>query len=439
MFRSRTRLLAAASVFVLSAGAAGAQESTAVQEIVVTAQKQQQQAIDVPIALTAFGARRLEDLGVQDFADLSLFTPGFEVQAQSPNNAGFVMRGITSDSTEAYAEARVSVFQDGVSISKAQAAYVELFDLERVEVAKGPQSTLFGRGALIGGVNLIQAKASTDGFEGYAKVEAGSHNAWLGEAAVNLPITERVALRMAGRLRSRDGYVDNALGGDAFQSIDSGAFRVSLRLEPTEQATVDLIANYQKDTPTSTAFKSNGFSPTDPATGRVLADRSPHSAATLAAGPGFQGGREMGLIREVRSLTGLATVELTDVLTLSSISAYRDYDSEELFDPDGLSLADPDQPERRLWEAVEPGAAAELRRRRPDAGLRGRELLQVEGLPGPTPAVRRADDPRGGGRPTPRGRGGLGPAGHHAGPRGDLRLHGLHRRPVARGGGEPER
>ena len=338
MFRSRTRLLAAASVFVLSVARAEAQEATAVEEIVVTAQKQQQQAIDVPIALTAYGSRRLEELGVQDFADLSLFTPGFEVQEQSPNSAGFVMRGITSDSTEAYAEARVSVFQDGVSISKAQASYVELFDLERVEVAKGPQSTLFGRGALIGGVNIIQAKASTRAFEGYAKVEAGDYNYRLGEAAVNLPVSEQVAVRLAGRIRSRDGYVDNALGGEALQSIDSGAFRASVRLEPTDRVAIDLIANYQKDTPAGTAFKSKAFSPTDPATARVLSDRRPQSAAALAAGAGFEGGRALGLTREVRGLTGLAAIELTEALTLSSISAYRDYDTEEVFDADGLSL-----------------------------------------------------------------------------------------------------
>src|SRR5690606_16755562 len=135
--------------------AAHAQEADAVEEIVVTAQKREQQAVDVPIALTAYSGQRLEALGVEDFADLSLFTPGFEVQDQSPNNPGFVMRGITSASTDSFSEARVSVFQDGVSISKAQGSYVELFDLERVEVAKGPQSTLYGRGALIGAVNVI--------------------------------------------------------------------------------------------------------------------------------------------------------------------------------------------------------------------------------------------------------------------------------------------
>ncbi|MBW4980786.1 Plug domain-containing protein, partial [Marinobacter adhaerens] len=85
----------------------------------------------------------LDDLGITEFDRLGQFVPGFDVQNQSPNNPGFVMRGITSDSGSAFNEPRVSVFQDGVSISKSRGSYVELFDMERVEVAKGPQSTLY--------------------------------------------------------------------------------------------------------------------------------------------------------------------------------------------------------------------------------------------------------------------------------------------------------
>ena len=340
MTMSRARLLAAASVLGLSAmpAMALAQEVSAVEEIVVTAQKTQQRAIDVPISLTAYGAERLEALGVQDFNDLSLFTPGFEVQDQSPNNPGFVMRGITSDSTDSYSEARVSVFQDGVSISKAQGSYVELFDLERVEVAKGPQSTLFGRGALIGGVNLIQKKASTGETEGYFKVEGGNYDYRMAEGAVNAPMNDQLALRLSGRVRYRDGYVKNALGGDGFQSVDTSAFRAALRWEPTDRVAFDLIANYQKDEPNGTAFKSGGFAPTDPATGQVLGDTRPWSAAALAAPANFESG-QLGIDRMVTGYTAIGEFKLTDAVTLNSISAYRRYRSKEMFDPDGTSLA----------------------------------------------------------------------------------------------------
>ncbi|MBI1197041.1 MAG: TonB-dependent receptor [Phenylobacterium sp.] len=337
---SRARLAAAASSVALAGvcGAAAAEEAPAIQEIVVTAQKQQQQAIDVPMSLTAYGSDRLEALGVQDFAGLSQFTPGFKVQDQSPNNPGFVMRGITSDSTDAFAEARVSVFQDGVSISKAQGSYVELFDLERVEVAKGPQSTLFGRGALIGGVNLIEKKASTAGVDAYARGELGDYSYRLMEGAVNMPMGDQLAVRFAGRYRTRDGYVKNALGGEDFQSVDSGAARAAIRWEPTDRFTADLIFNYQEDHPSGTAFKAGGYSPTDPATGQVLADRSPQSPAALAAPANFQGGMKLGVDRKVRGATGLVSYRLSDAVSVDSITAWRDYASKEVFDPDGLSL-----------------------------------------------------------------------------------------------------
>jgi len=339
MTNSTARLLAAASLFALgAASAAQAQNATLLEEIVVTAQKREQQSLDVPLALTAFGAERLNDLGVQDFADLSAYTPGFEVQDQSPNNPGFVMRGITSDSTDASAEARVSVFQDGVSISKAQGSYVELFDLERVEVAKGPQSTLFGRGALIGGVNIIQRKAQPGVFEGYLTGQAGDYGHRMAEGAVNIPMTDAAAIRVSGRIRQRDGYVENALGGEDFQSVDTVAGRLAFNLNPSDRVNFDFIVNYQEDKAAGTAFKSGGFSPTDPTTGQVLASRDPWDAAALVAPANFQGGMSLGVDRTVWGVTGLATIELSDAVTLTSTTAARRFESEEVYDPDGLSL-----------------------------------------------------------------------------------------------------
>ncbi|MFM8821317.1 MAG: TonB-dependent receptor plug domain-containing protein, partial [Phenylobacterium sp.] len=136
--------------------ATGGSGATAVEELIVTAQKREQRTLEVPIALTAYTGDFLDDVGVQEFEELSLLVPGFEVQNQSPNNPGFVMRGITSDDGGATIEPRVSVFQDGVSVSKSRGSYIELFDNARIEVAKGPQSTLFGRSALIGAVNIVQ-------------------------------------------------------------------------------------------------------------------------------------------------------------------------------------------------------------------------------------------------------------------------------------------
>ncbi len=333
----QTSLLAAVSLSALVAGAAQAQSNDLIDELIVTAQKREQAAIDVPMALTAYSGDRLEKLGVQDFQQLSRFTPGLLVQDQSPNNPGFVMRGITSDSTEATAEARVSVFQDGVSISKAQGSYIELFDLERVEVAKGPQSTLYGRGAMIGAVNLIQAKADPSATSAWAKLGGGNFGQVNAEGYVNLPLNEQFAVRLAGRLRERDGYVENALGGDAFNSISTYAVRGTLSYRSGGKLSADLIYNYQHDDPTGTAFKSGGFSPASPLTGQVLAGREPWEPAALAAPASFGQG-DLGVDRTVQGATALVNYELTDSLTLASVTAWRQFESKEVYDPDGLAL-----------------------------------------------------------------------------------------------------
>ena len=344
MTSSYRRLLLTAAGLSAIAFSSAAQAQVAapddgtVEEIVVTAQKREQQAVDVPIALTAYSGARLEKLGVEDFADLALFTPGFEVQDQSPNNPGFVMRGITSDSTDSFSEARVSVFQDGVSISKAQGSYVELFDLERVEVAKGPQSTLYGRGALIGAVNVIQAKADPSGFDAALKVTGGDFGLMQLDGMVNGAYSDAFAIRLSGRWRQRDGYVDNLGTGDDFQSIDTAAWRLAMAYEPNDSFRADLLVNWQQDRASGTAFKSLNYNQTDPVTGAVLAGTGVRDGAALAAPAGFIGGDKLGVDRTVQGVTGLIRWDMNDSFTLSSITAYREFDSQEVFDADGLSL-----------------------------------------------------------------------------------------------------
>jgi len=110
--------------------------------IMVSAQKREQLNKDVPIAITSYGGKFLDNTNTFEYDALSEFVPGLQIQIQSVNNPGIVIRGITSDSGDSRVEPRVSVFQDGVSISKSRGSVVELYDMERVEVLKGPQGTL---------------------------------------------------------------------------------------------------------------------------------------------------------------------------------------------------------------------------------------------------------------------------------------------------------
>jgi len=293
--------------------------------IMVTAQKREQQVSEVPIAISAYSGQFLRDYGVNDFSDIGNLVPGLEVQEQSPNNPGFVIRGITSDSGEANVEPRVSVFQDGVSISKSRGSVVQPFDLERVEVLRGPQGTLFGRGAQIGAIHLIQNKA-WNGTESGFTVGAGNYGEHLLTGYFNTPLAAEVlSARVAVFDQKRDGFVDNLSGGD-LNGKDTRAVRASLHLDLRQSDSMDLILNWQKDTPPGTAFRTNTI-PTRTGSTDVF-DRTAD----------LNRGTELGLDRTVRGATLLGSFALGPAWTLSSISGWRDFDSHEEFDADGSQL-----------------------------------------------------------------------------------------------------
>ena len=159
--RLRTLLRRATLLAVLPA-ALSAQGVVQLEAFNVSAQKRIQSVADVPVPITVYTGSFLDRAGVTDFKSLAPLVPGLFIQEQSPNNPGINIRGITSDSGDPRAETRISIFQDGVSIGRSRASVVELFDLERVEVLKGPQGTLFGRGAEIGAISLVQNKAKNE-------------------------------------------------------------------------------------------------------------------------------------------------------------------------------------------------------------------------------------------------------------------------------------
>lgn len=292
-------------------------------DLMVTAQKRSQSIQEVPISITSLSGDFLTETNIQEFDAFSAYVPGLEVQIQSVNNPGFVVRGITSDSGDSRVEPRVSVFQDGVSISKSRGSIVELYDLERVEVLKGPQGTLFGRGAQIGAVHIIQNKA-TNQLAGELTVGGGSENERLLKGFVNTPLVDqKLFARVAGIYNVRDGFINNISGGN-LNGKDTFAMRGSLRYLPTDNTIIDLIGNYQKDTPPGTSFKSGTYTPA----GGSL---DPNSFADMERGD------DLFIDRTVWGLTLLGEHILGRGLSLNSITAYREFDSFESFDADGTA------------------------------------------------------------------------------------------------------
>ncbi len=318
-----------AALAMLPGVSAHAQTATAspqeLDRITVTAQKREQQVQDVPIAITAYSGEFLESLGVDGFEQLGNYVPGLQTQVQSPNNPGFVIRGITSDSGDATSEPRVSVFQDGVSISRSRGSVVELFDMERVEVLRGPQGTLFGRGAQIGAVHLIQNKAASR-FGGGFRAGFGNFGETYFTGHLNTPLVDDTLYgRIAVFHQQRDGTIDNLSGGD-LNGRDTQAIRGALRWDLGATGNLDLILNHQKDTPPGTAFRSGNIPTREGRTDFW------DSAADLNRGT------ELGLDRTVDSATLLGDFRLGDDWTLSTITGWRQFDSTEEFDGDGSQV-----------------------------------------------------------------------------------------------------
>ncbi len=298
--------------------------------IIVTSQFREQSVLEVPLAVTAYDNEFLQSIGVTEFDELSRFVPGFVVQEQSVNNPGFVLRGITSDSGASNIEPRVSVFQNGVSIARSRGSIVQLFDLERVEVLKGPQGTLFGRSAQIGAVHVITQKP-TYAYEGYATAEFGNFDQQHYEGAINIPLIEdKLAFRAAATYERRAGFIDNPTERD-LNGTDSVAVRASLRWEPTDNLTFDLIGHYGSDTPPGTSFKSGVI----PALGGTT---NPNDFATLNTFGGFLDNAPLSIDRELFDVTGIVNWEINDAWSVTSTTAYREFDSLEVFDPDGTAF-----------------------------------------------------------------------------------------------------
>ncbi len=330
----KKKMLSSLVLASLASGAfavmAAESDEAAIERMTVTTQKRVQSIQDVPVTVSAFTGEMLEQLGIADLDVLSDITPGLVIQEQSPNNPGFVIRGITSDSGSAQAAPRVSVYYNGTDISRSRGSYFELFDIERVEVVKGPQATLFGTAASVGALSVTTRKPQEE-FEAGLTLGAGNFSA----KNANGFITggeEKVQGRLAFTYKERDGYVDNiAKNQPDLHGIERTGIRPSVRFTPNDDLTIDLVYNYEKNNDTGTAFKSRRFAPTG-------GDTSPYSFVEASGSPFAQqvfGKADLGVERTVKDLNMTTNWDLSEHWQLTSISAKRSFDSLEVFDADG--------------------------------------------------------------------------------------------------------
>ena len=297
--------------------------------IIVTAQKVKQRALDVPITLSVETGERIRQLGVTNLGDLSNYVPGLNVQVQSANNPGFVIRGITSDSGSAQQSPRVTIYYNGVDISRSRGAYQGIYDLERIEVVKGPQATLFGTASTIGAISMIPAKPQP-GYSAEVTTGLGNYAARDFEGYVNLG-NDVLAGRIAWQWLKRDGYVKNlAPGQDDLYAQNQLGLRGSLRFTPSTDFTADLVFTYDRERNSGTPFISTtyGSSSVTGAYGAAYLSTSPDSGEVF-------GRDQLGLHRHVFDANLTASWDFAGDWTFTTVNGYRHFNANEIFDADG--------------------------------------------------------------------------------------------------------
>ena len=193
-------------------GSAAAQSSSQIEEVVVTAQRTSENIQDVPIAVTALTGEMLEDKQIVTVSDLQMNAPNVSYTDTNFGSNSFSIRGIGRLVTARTGDAGISVHINEVAISPNLNSS-ELYDLERVEVLRGPQGTLYGKAATGGAVNFVTRMPSFDSVEGFFDIEFGDYNNERIEAAINFPITNNFAVRIAGMSLQRDGHTENLAAG----------------------------------------------------------------------------------------------------------------------------------------------------------------------------------------------------------------------------------
>ena len=215
--------------------------ATALETVVVTAQKREASLQNTPISLLAFDRRKLETLDIRGVADLMSNVPAMTVDPFPTNNAQLrlFIRGIGLIDAQVTQDAAVGVYIDGVYIARSAGLALDVADLQRVEVLRGPQGTLYGRNATGGAVNLITRRPSTAGFATTESLSYGSRNALTMKADVNVPLGETVAIKLAAIRSTRDGFVENTGPGGEFGDHEDLGLRFDARWQARDWLDID--------------------------------------------------------------------------------------------------------------------------------------------------------------------------------------------------------
>lgn len=314
------------------------------EEIVVTARKRPESQQDTPIAITALSRTALEDLGVQNIEEISRYVPSLNLDRAvgAPNIVRTYMRGVGNGDSISSDDPGVGLYVDGVYLARAQGALIGISDVERIEVLRGPQGTLFGKNNIGGAVHVVTARPEIDELSGHGEVRVGNYHRYDTRFVLNLPLVpERAAARFSFATSTADGYVKNKGPGPDLNDDKLLGGRVQLRLFPGDSSELLFSLDHARENRKGLGGKCK-VTNTAPAlalfTNQIglaaaCADDANRSTYSVAADKSFHEGSNT---TSGSSLTWNWT--LSEDLSVKSISSWRRVKSYENKDLDGTAL-----------------------------------------------------------------------------------------------------
>jgi iron complex outermembrane receptor protein len=318
---------------VPAAAAPSDSDGATLQEVLVTAQKREQRLQEVPVAVTAIGEEQLHALDINNVMDLGSLAPNLQVQSSISNNTGLQIsiRGAMQQNPALFWDPTVGLYVDGVYVGKNLGSVFDILDLQRIEVLRGPQGTLYGRNTLAGAVNLVTRPPSGE-FRGQASVKLGNYDLRAASASLDLPRFGIASISIGARSEKRDGTTKTT-PGSAVRELDTRD-ATSARLAVNLDFADSFQAAYRLDFSDIDQVVAHSYlSRANPA---VLPFLQPYVTGVRAGTVGVDGATFERSKVQGHALT--LTWDVNDSNTLKSISAYRKLEWDDLLDLDGSPL-----------------------------------------------------------------------------------------------------
>ena len=303
-------------------------ETQSIEEIMVSTQKRLQRLIDVPITESIIDSTKIRQTGLYRIDDMSNFVPGFYASTHTAQHILYNIRGVSSSGVESYGQSRISVYLNGVSISRIQTANMEQYDMDKVEIVKGPQGTLFGRGAELGAVGY-HSKKPADEFSASIATSYGNYNQRKVVGVLNTPLGSSIANRLAMCYNAHDGFIKNSVGG-RLNGQNTIALRNSTTFKIGDNFKLDLMFDYQHDDNPGTSYQSK--TQYDDKGSTITTDKSPFTTASLTHGSQLYTKRDMG------GFNAQFDWDISKHFDIINVSGIRAHNSDEYYDIDGSQL-----------------------------------------------------------------------------------------------------